>query len=84
MRLKDLWAIAKAKITGHVNYYGYWMNNLKINHFYFEAWGAMFKWLNRRSQKRSYTVEGFKERLKKKKFPSYERTCEYKMEETRK
>jgi hypothetical protein len=64
MKLKDLWAMAKAKITGHVNYYGYWMNGLKINHFYHEAWRAMFKWLNRRSQKRSYTVEGFKERLK--------------------
>ena len=63
-KLKDLWSTAKAKITGHLNYYGYWMNNLKINHFYFEAWKSLFKWLNRRSQKRSYSVEGFKERVK--------------------
>ena len=64
MKLNELWKIAKAKITGHLNYYGYWMNSLKIHHFYSEAWKALFKWLNRRSQKRSYTVEGFKERIK--------------------
>lgn len=64
MKLKELWKIAKAKIVGHLNYYGYAMNNLKINHFYFEAQKALFKWLNRRSQKRSYTIEGFQERIK--------------------
>ena len=64
MKLKELWKIAKAKIVGHLNYYGYAMNNLKINHFYFEAQKALFKWLNRRSQKRSYTLEGFQERIK--------------------
>ena len=46
MKLKELWKIAKAKITGHLNYYGYSMNNLKFNHFYHEAERAMFKWLN--------------------------------------
>lgn len=64
MKLKELWSLAKSKITGHLNYYGYWMNNLKIEHFYSEAWKSLYKWLNRRSQKRSYTVEGFKERVK--------------------
>lgn len=64
MKLKQIWDLAKAKIQGHINYYGYQMNGLKINHFVFEAQGAMFKWLNRRSQKRSYTWEGFSERLK--------------------
>ncbi len=63
-KLTVLWKQAKAKITGHVNYFCYWMNNLKINHFYSEAIMALYKWLNRRSQKRSYTFEGFKERLK--------------------
>lgn len=64
MKLKELWSLAKAKIIGHLNYYGYWMNNLKIEHFYSEAWKSLYKWLNRRSQKRSYTIEGFKERVK--------------------
>jgi group II intron reverse transcriptase/maturase len=64
MKLSELWKIAKAKIIGHLNYYGYAMNNLKINHFYFEVKDALFKWLNRRSQKRSYTIEGFEERIR--------------------
>ena len=64
MKLKDIWKLAKSKIVGHINYYGYAENNLKINHFYYEAIRSLFKWLNRRSQKRSYTQEGFKERIK--------------------
>jgi RNA-directed DNA polymerase len=64
LKLKDLWRIAKSKITGHMNYYGYLMNVPKLNHFYREAVLALFKWINRRSQKRSYTWEGFAERLK--------------------
>ena len=64
MKLQDLWTLAKAKVTGHLNYYGYWMNNLKVIYFHHEATRSLFKWLNRRSQKRSYTLEGFEERLK--------------------
>ena len=52
MKLKEIWRLAKSKIMGHINYYGYALNNLKLNHFYFEAIGSLFKWLNRRSQKR--------------------------------
>lgn len=63
-KLKKLWLTAKSKIQGHINYYGYWMNLLKLNHFYYEAIRALFKWLNRRSHKLSYNWEGFKERLR--------------------
>ena len=64
MKLNKLWDLAKSKITGHVNYYGYQMNVLRIKHFYHEAIKSLFKWLNRRSQKRSYSLEGFDKRLK--------------------
>lgn len=63
-KLKDIWALARMKILGHINYYGYWMNSLKLRHFYWSAVSSLFKWLNRRSQKRSYSWEGFQERLK--------------------
>ena len=63
MKLKDIWELAKSKIVGHVNYYGYAMNNLKIHHFYQEVVRSLFKWLNRRSQKRSYNWDGFNERI---------------------
>lgn len=64
LKLKELWALAKAKITGHINYFGYWMNGLKLNHFYWCVIKSFYKWLNRRSQKRSYNWEGFQERLR--------------------
>jgi len=63
-KLKKIWDLAKSKIRGHINYFGYRMNNLKLNHFYAEAVKSLFKWLNRRSQKLSYTWEGFNERIK--------------------
>lgn len=62
--LKTIWLLAKAKIQGHINYFGYQMNTPKLNHFYHEAIKSLFKWLNRRSQRRSYGWEGFSERLK--------------------
>ena len=40
------------------------MNRQKLVHFYQAAVRALFKWLNRRSQKRSYSWEGFSEMLK--------------------
>jgi len=64
MKLKSLWNLAKAKITGHIHYFGYWMNATKINHFYWAAIKSLFKWLNRRSQIQSYEWEGFCERLR--------------------
>jgi RNA-directed DNA polymerase len=64
LQLKEIWELARQKIRGHNNYYGYWMNRLKLNHFYNEAVKSLFKWLNRRSQKYSYTWDGFYERLR--------------------
>ena len=63
-KLISIWALARAKILGHINYYGYWMNALKLKHFYLSAVQSLYKWLNRRSQKHSYNWKGFKERLK--------------------
>ena len=62
-KLEKLWSMAKAKIIGHYNYYGVTTNLRKLNHFYHACVGQLFKWLNRRSQKRSYTWEGFERRL---------------------
>ena len=64
LKTSEIWELAKAKLTGHYQYFGYWMNRPKLNHFYWEAVKSLFRWLNRRSQKRSYSWEGFEERLK--------------------
>jgi group II intron reverse transcriptase/maturase len=63
MKLKEIWSIAKSKLQGHYNYFGFWMNRQKLVHFYSEAIKALFKWLNRRSQKSSYNWDSFYKRL---------------------
>lgn len=70
LKLAEIWGLAKAKIAGHLNYFGFAINNLKCNHFCYEATRSLFKWLNRRSQKRSYNWDGFLERLRH--MPLYE------------
>lgn len=64
VKLKTIWKLAQAKLRGHYNYFGYWMNRRPLVYFYVEAVKAMFKWLNRRSQKKSYSWQGFFERNK--------------------
>ena len=61
--LKTLWQIASTKLRGHFNYYGVMWNEAKLNHFHYACIGALFRWINRRSQKRSYGWENFKRRL---------------------
>jgi RNA-directed DNA polymerase len=63
MKLGGLWSLAKSKLQGHYHYFGYWMNRQKLVHFYTQAVKALFKWLNRRSQKSSYNWTGFIKRL---------------------
>ena len=77
--MKEIWALAKAKVRGHINYFGYCMNGLKLNHFYHFVIKSLFKWLNRRSQKRSYTWKGFSERLKN--FPLMEQLKNMKLKQ---
>jgi RNA-directed DNA polymerase len=57
--LKEIWKTFKAKLRGHVQYYGVSHNAAKVTLFLREATRIMFKWLNRRSQKKSYTWKGF-------------------------
>ena len=62
-RLDDIWEMAAAKLRGHFQYYGVSYNRAKLNHYYFAVTQALYKWLNRRSQKRSFTMERFLRRL---------------------
>ena len=62
--LANLWKLVSIRFQGHYNYYGVTTNSAKLQHFYRACIDELFKWLNRRSQKRSYTWEGFLTRLK--------------------
>ncbi|NOQ13397.1 MAG: group II intron reverse transcriptase/maturase, partial [Methyloprofundus sp.] len=52
------------KLQGYYNYYGVRGNYKSLNSFVYRVWQLLFKWLNRRSQRRSYNVKGFKELVK--------------------
>lgn len=51
-------------LTGYYHYYGITDNSKSLNNFYYTVSKRLFYWLNRRSQKRSYSWEGFNEMLK--------------------
>jgi RNA-directed DNA polymerase len=55
MRLEEIWPILAAKLRGHYNYYGVSGNWRMIEKFGYVTIRAVNKWLNRRSQRRSFT-----------------------------
>ncbi|MBC8552862.1 MAG: group II intron reverse transcriptase/maturase [Bacteriovoracaceae bacterium] len=57
--LKDWWKILRAKLVGHYNYFGVSGNIKCLRQFEYEANKLIYKWINRRSQKRSMTWETF-------------------------
>jgi len=63
LRLKDWWPLLKAKLTGHYNYFGLSGNYRCIQQFYRQVMLLVFKWINRRSQRKSMTREMFQRYL---------------------
>ncbi len=57
--LHKIWNIFCAKIRGHIQYYGVSFNCGMVDSFIYEAIQIIFKWLNRRSQKKSFNWEQF-------------------------
>jgi hypothetical protein len=63
LRLRDLTCMLNLKLRGHYQYYGITDNSESIANFLDETKRMLFKWLNRRSQKKSYTWDGFTDLL---------------------
>lgn len=59
MPLKDIWALFCSKLRGHIQYYGVSFNSRAMQTFLMKATRILFKWLNRRSQRRSFNWERF-------------------------
>ena len=64
VELKEWWQILRRKLIGHYNYYGISGNMSQITKFYRRNLSLAYKWINRRSQKRSYNWERFYRFLK--------------------
>lgn len=58
-KIKELIPTIKKKLIGHYNYYGINDNYKSLNRYLHEVKRLLFKWLNRRSQRRSYNWEQF-------------------------
>jgi RNA-directed DNA polymerase len=58
-RLPELFKRLNAKLRGYYNYYGVHGNAASLKEFFNKAMRILLKWLNRRSQRHSYTWQGF-------------------------
>lgn len=57
--LEEWWKLLGIKLLGHYQYYGMSGNFRWLRHFYHHTVRLAFKWINRRSQKKSYNWEQF-------------------------
>jgi len=64
LRMTDFFRELNAKLRGYYNYYGVIGNFRSLASFYYWVMRILFKRLNRRSQRKSYTWTGFNELLK--------------------
>lgn len=70
MDIHEICKVIEAKLRGHYNYYGITDNYRMIRQYYRVVTELMFKWLNRRSQRRSFGWEKFQMYLKENPLPS--------------
>jgi hypothetical protein len=65
MPLQELWTILRAKLAGHFRYYGISGNFRSMARYRWEMLRLIMKWLNRRSQKKSFNWETFRRYVEK-------------------
>ena len=59
MPLELIFKTVNAKLRGHYQYYGVTDNTREVKNFLVQTKWLLYKCLNRRSQKRSYTIDTF-------------------------
>lgn len=64
LRLRDFMPQLKRKLAGIRNYFGLPDNSRSISRIYDFVLHSLYKWLNRRSQRRSFNWQGFKDMLR--------------------
>lgn len=68
-KLDEWWPILKAKLAGHINYFGISGNFRWINQFRARVISIALKWINRRSQRKSMTWDKYNLYLQKNPLP---------------
>ena len=56
---QQFWRLLCAKVSGHIRYYGVSFNFSAVQEFVHQVRRIAYRWLNRRSQRRSFTWETF-------------------------
>jgi RNA-directed DNA polymerase len=69
MRKGEMLRAARRRVTGHLNYYAITDNSERCNYYVYRTTQILFKWLNRKSQRRAYTWESFGQALAWVKWP---------------
>jgi len=64
IRLREFIPYLKRKLTGVRNYFGLPDNSRSVSRIYDFVLHSLYKWLNRRSQRRSFNWRGFKDMLR--------------------
>ncbi|MBI5199214.1 MAG: group II intron reverse transcriptase/maturase [Nitrospirae bacterium] len=59
VELQEWWKVLRQKLIGHYRYYGMSGNMAGIRAFHEEVSKLAYKWINRRSQKKSYTFRQY-------------------------
>ena len=59
IQLREIWNLFCAKLRGHINYYAVSFNIKQVYRFVRQAAKILFKWLNRRSQRKSFNWEEY-------------------------
>lgn len=67
--IEKIWPTITSKLQGHYNYYGVSGNFESIQRFFYRTKWLTFKWMNRRSQKKSWNWDEFRRYLETYPFP---------------
>jgi group II intron reverse transcriptase/maturase len=64
VKTKEWWPVLEAKLRGHYQYYGVSGNMMSLRRFYAVTLRLVRRWLNRRSQHKTFSWKGFMDYLK--------------------
>jgi RNA-directed DNA polymerase len=64
LKIREIIEKLNKKLRGYYEYYGMIGNSRSLREFFNKLEIILKKWLNRRSQRKSYTWEGFREMIK--------------------
>ena len=59
LRKGEMLRAARSRVIGHLSYYAITDNSERCNFYVYRTTRILYKWLNRKSQRKAYTWEGF-------------------------